>query len=135
MNKPTITDNAKWIILGIVLAALLILATAIGPSIDALAAVDYKLEVWAFILILVAFLIAYIVKKATVVVNVPDKAIKVYVDVTSINPTNTNTSHAQSQELEQKEKPVVEIVCDEKTKLWPSVDVGEISLDGEKVDN
>jgi len=130
----SISENAKWMIFGIVLAALLILATAIGPSIDALALTDYKLEAWVLILILIAFLIVYIVKKSSIVVNVPEKAIKVYVDVEPMKLADSTTVYGPVQHLEQKEKPVVEILCgDKNTQAWAPVEVGEMSLDGERI--
>jgi hypothetical protein len=128
-----LSENTKWMIFGILLAAGLILVTVIGSSVEALSSMDYKLEIWALILVFIAFLVAYIFKKSGVVVNVPDKAIKVYVDVSPVGVVNaTAASYGQPRELEQKEKSIVEIIAG-KTQPWANADVGEVSLDGEEI--
>jgi len=121
-------EFAKWLTLMLIVTAFLVLVVSIGSSFNIfIGIVGYKLEVWVFLLIFLAYVLVIAFKKNEIKIEIPEKAIKVFVDVVKEEQSFTQASLAINKKKIQNKIDI------DKVKPWKDVDVGEIFLDGEEV--
>lgn len=111
----------------LVTAIIFLLMVSAGASVLFSFTDNYKLELWALILTIIAVKLSKKEESNNVSVIIPDNAVQVHV-----NLSGTSSSESFSAVTNTPKLPDIEIDAKSIPK-WKDVKVGEVSLNGEKL--
>lgn len=108
----------SWIITILTIAVIIIVITSIALTVIFGFVDNYKVELWAIIVLALISIVLNVYKEPKIIINIPHDSIKVEVNGTAL--TSTNVKESIDIEVDKSE-----------IKSWKDVKVGEVSLPGE----